>query len=156
MLSKARSSRQLFQGVSIGLAERVLSMIRALWLQFLALVGAVAFAFGLSHSARIGNACRGWTARETQEATLKMDLFTIRLAIDQFSADKKHAPRSLNDLVSGRYLPDIPVDPVTMKRDWVPHFAGAIVSPMFKAPGIDDVHSASRQAGKDGTTYDTW
>ena len=52
-----------------------------------------------------------------KEAVLKEDLFRMRDAIDQYYADKSEYPASLDDLVSAKYLRDVPVDPFTRSRD---------------------------------------
>src|SRR2546421_12447761 len=48
-----------------------------------------------------------------REATLHQDLDTLRKCIDQYTLDKQRAPQSLEDLVSGGYLREIPLDPMT-------------------------------------------
>jgi len=53
-----------------------------------------------------------------KEASLKKDLHDMRDAINQFYADKKRYPTSLEDLVTYRYIRSIPVDPFLKTRDW--------------------------------------
>jgi general secretion pathway protein G len=53
-----------------------------------------------------------------KEAVLRADLQEMRLAIRNFTADKKRAPKSLQELVDEKYLRSIPIDPMTGKRDW--------------------------------------
>ena len=48
-----------------------------------------------------------------KESTLKSQLFTMRDAIDQYQADKGTCPESLAQLVAGKYLRAVPVDPFT-------------------------------------------
>ena len=48
-----------------------------------------------------------------KESVLHNNLFTMRQVIDEYTADKKKAPQSLQDLVAGGYLRDIPIDPMT-------------------------------------------
>src|SRR5580704_4300237 len=55
----------------------------------------------------------------SHEAALKQDLFVMRNAIQQFTLDKEAAPASLDDLVSGGYLRDVPRDPMTRQKDWM-------------------------------------
>ena len=50
---------------------------------------------------------------KAKEDTLREDLRVMRKMIDQYTADKQEAPQSLEDLVTARYLPEIPVDPMT-------------------------------------------
>ena len=39
-------------------------------------------------------------------------------AIDQYSSDKGKPPQSIDDLVKGKYLHEMPIDPITEKSDW--------------------------------------
>src|SRR5271169_2426594 len=55
---------------------------------------------------------------QAHEAVLKVDLRTMRDAIQQYTLDKQQAPQSLEDLVSAGYLREIPVDPITRTREW--------------------------------------
>jgi general secretion pathway protein G len=49
----------------------------------------------------------------TKETVLKSNLHTLRILIDQYTADKLKAPQSLQDLVTAGYLREIPKDPIT-------------------------------------------
>ena len=104
-------------------------------------------------AAAFGCACSG--SRE-REATLKQDLRMIRSAIDEYTLSKKQAPQSLQDLVNGHYLKEIPTDPFTQKKDWVPQFDSVVLSLDQTTTGIVDVHSASRGVSSDGTAYRDW
>jgi hypothetical protein len=46
----------------------------------------------------------------------------MRQAIDQYTLDKDKPPQSLQDLMNGHYLEEIPMDPFTRKKDWVLEF----------------------------------
>jgi general secretion pathway protein G len=93
----------------------------------------------------------------SREAVLRQNLFTLRSLISQYTLDKQKAPQSLDDLVSGGYLKQIPNDPMTGKPDWtVEQEQDTIMSVDQQEPGIDDVHSSSTQIGSDGTAYNTW
>lgn len=94
--------------------------------------------------------------RRARESVLKQDLQTMRTAIDNYTMDKLQAPQSLNDLADAHYLRDLPIDPFTQQRDWVPHFGDTIISPEQTGTGVDDVHSNSDKTGSDGTPYNTW
>ena len=98
----------------------------------------------------------GCLARREREATLKLDLRVMRQAIDQYTLDKQQAPQSLQDLVNGNYLKEIPTDPFTLKKDWVPYICDIVSSPGQKMTGLADVHSNSTQVGNDGSAYNTW
>jgi general secretion pathway protein G len=95
-------------------------------------------------------------ARREQEATLKQDLRVMRQAIDQYTLDKQQAPQSLQDLVNGHYLKEIPTDPFTRKKDWVPQFDDVVMSQEQSSTGMVDVHSASSQADSNGIPYNHW
>jgi len=94
--------------------------------------------------------------QHAREATLKQDLQVMRSAIDNYTLDKQQAPQSLDDLVDGHYLREVPMDPVSHQKDWVAHFGDTVLSPDQSGSGIDDVHSGSEQIGSDGTPYNTW
>ena len=49
----------------------------------------------------------------TKETVLKDNLREMRRVIDQYTADKKKAPLSLQDLVDAGYFRQLPVDPIT-------------------------------------------
>lgn len=90
-----------------------------------------------------------------REATLRDDLFQMRKMIDQYAADKGQLPQAPEDLVTGGYLREIPVDPVTRERDWNfetgedPHLAEG-------KQGITNVHSSSPDSSSEGTPYSEW
>src|ERR1043165_8485968 len=48
-----------------------------------------------------------------KETVLKDNLREMRRVIDQYTADKKKAPTSLQDLVDAGYFLELPVDPMT-------------------------------------------
>src|ERR1051325_3122676 len=53
----------------------------------------------------------------SKETVLKNNLHELRTTIDQYTADKKKAPQSLQDLVDGGYYREIPIDPITDSRE---------------------------------------
>jgi general secretion pathway protein G len=89
-----------------------------------------------------------------REAILKDDLFQMRKMIDQYAADRGELPQSLDDLVKGGYLRQIPEDPITKKSDWRlimgedPNSKGKV--------GIIDVRSSSTEKSTGGTHYSDW
>jgi general secretion pathway protein G len=98
----------------------------------------------------------GYSARREREATLRLDLQMMRHAIDKYTLEKEQAPQSLQDLLNGYFLKEIPTDPFTRKKDWVPQFDRVILSPKQSSTGLVDVHSASRQVNGDGIAYNMW
>jgi general secretion pathway protein G len=92
-----------------------------------------------------------------KESVLRQNLFTLRSLISQYTLDKQKAPQSLEDLVSGGYIKQIPNDPMTGKADWeAVTEEDTNMSPDQQETGIDDVKSASTQISTDGTAYNTW
>ena len=91
--------------------------------------------------------------RRAQEAALKMNLQSMRKAIDDFYADKRRFPTSLQELVDEKYLRNIPKDPITGSADtWQvvteePALDGSDDSDEEDAaaagPGISDVKSGA-------------
>ncbi|MGH9702248.1 MAG: type II secretion system protein, partial [Candidatus Acidiferrales bacterium] len=78
-----------------------------------------------------------------KEAALKHDLFVMRQAIDQYTLDKEQAPQSLDDLVSAGYLREIPMDPLTRRKEWNTTSDEVLSTVDQTATGITDVHSTS-------------
>ena len=92
-----------------------------------------------------------------KESVLRQNLFTLRSLISQYTLDKQKAPQSLEDLVSGGYIKQIPNDPMTGKADWeAVTEEDTNMSPDQQETGIDDVKSASTQTSTDGTADNTW
>jgi general secretion pathway protein G len=98
----------------------------------------------------------GCSTRSERERILKHDLLIMRQAIDKYTLDKERAPESLQALVNGHYLKEIPTDPFTRKKDWVPQFDSVVLSPEQLSTGMVDVHSASSQADSNGVPYNEW
>jgi len=72
--------------------------------------------------------------------------------------DKQKAPGSLEDLVNAGYLKSIPIDPLTVRRDWVIDREREMQDPRLLRilPGIVDVHSATLIKAGDGSLYRSW
>lgn len=95
--------------------------------------------------------------RKAMESALKMNLTSMRKAIDDFYADKRKYPSSLQELVDEKYLRSIPKDPMTESADtWVvvTDDANADASESeddmnYTGPGVVDVKS-----GAEGQTMD--
>jgi general secretion pathway protein G len=91
-------------------------------------------------------------ARETR---LKADLHTLRNLIEDYTYDKKKAPRSLDELVQEGYLHSLPEDPIANRSNWDLTME---IEPLNEGVeiGIADVHSSSNQASTEGTAYSSW
>jgi general secretion pathway protein G len=98
----------------------------------------------------------GCSTRSERERILKQDLVVMRQAIDQYTLDKQKAPQSLQDLVNGHFLKEIPTDPFTRKKDWLSQLDDVVLSPEQSSTGVVDVHSASRQIDSNGIPYKEW
>ena len=95
------------------------------------------------------------TIAAAREAVLRDDLFRMRGLLDQYAADKGKLPQSLDDLVTGHYLRELPVDPFTDQKDWVPA-TGEDPNSSTGDQGVTDLHSASAEIGTDGKPYSEW
>ena len=92
-----------------------------------------------------------------REATLKQDLFVMRQAIQQYTLDKQAAPASLDDLVTAKYLQQIPTDPITRTKTWHVDMEDVLLTPEQTATGITDVHSTADTVSLfENTAYNTW
>ena len=95
--------------------------------------------------------------QRSKETVLKSNLFNLRVAIDEYTFDKKAAPQTLDDLVSEGYLRQVPVDPITSSdRTWEVIIEDALTSVDQTQPGIFDVHSGSDLISLEGTPYSEW
>src|SRR4030081_1429612 len=56
--------------------------------------------------------------RRAEEAVLQENLTLMRDALDKHFADAGKYPRTLDELVSKRYLRSIPKDPLTQTASW--------------------------------------
>ena len=92
-----------------------------------------------------------------KETVLKDNLRELRRIIDQYTADKKKAPQSLQDLVDAGYFRQLPIDPITNSNStWETIMDTAVASPDQTESGITDVHSGSTAVSTEGTPYNTW
>ena len=91
----------------------------------------------------------------TREAVLRDNLYKMRSLLDQYAADKQKLPQSLEDLVSGGYMRDLPKDPMTDQIDWT-LVTGEDPNATDGGTGVIDVRSASADVGSDGRPYSEW
>jgi general secretion pathway protein G len=94
----------------------------------------------------------------SRESVLKSNLHSLREVIDQYTADKKKAPQTLQELVdAGYFRKELPLDPMTdSNTTWVPDFSSAVSTPDQTESGIVDVRSGSNLTSTEGTLYSTW
>ena len=89
---------------------------------------------------------------KAREAVLKADLGQMRVAIDQYHADRGKYPDRLEDLVDKKYLRSIPPDPITESTStWV------VIPPSDSDLGqVYDIKSGAQGAALDGSQYGDW
>lgn len=86
-----------------------------------------------------------------RETVLKHNLSGVREAIDKFYADHARYPKDLAELVSSRYLRELPLDPITDRADtWV------LVKPQGQSEGVADVRSGAKGQSREGVSYARW
>jgi len=71
----------------------------------------------------------------------RQNIAVVRDAIDKYYGDLGKYPEALQDLVDKHYLREVPVDPLTEKRDWV-----AVPPVDTTLTGIYDIQSALKPA----------
>jgi len=97
------------------------------------------------------------TILRAKEVVLKENLHSLRSVIDQYTADKRTAPQSLEDLISAGYLREIPEDPITDSRTtWQVAFGSTAMVPDQLDTGIVDVRSGAPSLSTEGTLYSEW
>ena len=98
--------------------------------------------------------------RKAQETALKDNLFSMRKAIDNFSADKQRFPNGLEELVPN-YIRKVPDDPMLKSPDWElimddptnEETAGDTDPEAMTQPGVVDVKSKAPGETLDGVPY---
>ena len=92
----------------------------------------------------------------SKESVLEHNLATIRDRIDQYKADRDEYPPTLEALVEGKYLRELPLDPITDNNQWEEVFAEYDPERPDQEPGVYDVRSYSNRVGSDGRPYSEW
>lgn len=89
---------------------------------------------------------------KSKEAVLHDDLSILRESLDKYYGDNGKYPESLDDLVTKKYLRNIPRDPITESTtSWV------TVAPDDPNKGmVYDVKSGAAAKALDGTDYAQW
>lgn len=91
--------------------------------------------------------------RRAKEVALQNDLWAMRRAIDYYTTDKEKPPPTLQDLVSGGYLREIPKDPVCPECPWTEIQAPSDSASSGTAAGIGDVKSSAPGNDANGKPY---
>lgn len=95
------------------------------------------------------------TVQQARETVLKENLFQMRRAIDQFTADKGKLPQSLDELITEQYLREKPMDPLTETREWK-EITGEDRTSSEGAQGLTDVKSNAQGEDGEGNKYDDY
>ena len=92
------------------------------------------------------------SVEKSKNAVLKENLTLMREALDKYYGDNDKYPAVLDELVSRKYLRNIPRDPMTESATtWI------IVPPEDpEKGGVFDVHSGYDGKTDDGTPYKEW
>lgn len=92
------------------------------------------------------------SVRQARETVLKENLWQMRRAIDQFTADKGKLPQSVDELVTEKYLREKPIDPVSEKTEWK-EIQGEDTNSPDATQGLKDVQSTAEGEDSNGTSY---
>lgn len=95
------------------------------------------------------------SVQHARETVLAENLFQMRRAIDQYAADKGKYPQSIDELVSGEYLREKPIDPITEKSEWS-EITGGDDSSSDAKQGLKDVKSLAEGEDSDGKKYEDY
>ena len=89
---------------------------------------------------------------KSREAVLRQDLSLLRDTLNKYYGDKGKYPDALDELVTGKYLRSIPVDPITdSNATWI-----SIPPEPPEAGSVYDVKSGAQGIARDGTEYLSW
>ena len=92
------------------------------------------------------------SVERAKEAALLSNLRLLRDAIDRFQSDRNRYPETLQQLVTERYLRNIPRDAITDRTDtWT-----TTPPPGSNGGAVYDVHSGAASAARDGSSYASW
>jgi general secretion pathway protein G len=87
-----------------------------------------------------------------KETVLKENLWQMRRAIDQYASDKGKFPQTIDQLVEGKYLREMPVDPILEKAEWDSVMGEDPLSPDGEQ-GLKDVKSLADGEDSEGKAY---
>ena len=90
--------------------------------------------------------------QHARQTVLQENLWQMRRAIEQFSADKGRLPKTVDELVENKYLREVPVDPVYDKAEWK-EVQGEDANSPDGEEGLKDVKSLAEGQDTDGKDY---
>ena len=92
------------------------------------------------------------SVQHARETVLKENLWQMRRAIDQYTSDKGRLPKSLEEMVEGEYLREMPRDPITEEEKWNEIQGEDPLSPDGEQ-GLKDVKSLAEGEDSEGKPY---
>lgn len=96
------------------------------------------------------------SVRAVREDNFRKNLETLNKCIVQYTLDKQKAPKSLQDLVTAKYIKKVPED-VSGTEDWqTEEDDKTILSLQQTDGGIYAVKSSSNRIGSNGKPYSEW
>ena len=95
------------------------------------------------------------SVQQARETVLKENLETMRRAIDQYGTDKGKLPQSVDDLVTEKYLREMPIDPITEKAEWK-EIQGEDTNSSDGDQGLVNVKSAADGEDSEGKKYEDY
>jgi general secretion pathway protein G len=98
------------------------------------------------------------SVQRAKEENLRQNLNTLNRLIFQYTLDKQKFPQSLEDLVSAKYITEVPQDITGNTDSWQTESAEGVILSLDQtdSSGIIGVHSGSSQTGSDGKAYSEW
>ncbi len=92
------------------------------------------------------------SVRHAREIVLQENLWQMRRAIDQFTADKGKMPKSIEDLVEAKYLREKPIDPIRDETEWN-EIQGEDPNSTDAESGLKDVKSLADGEDSNGVPF---
>lgn len=87
-----------------------------------------------------------------KETVLKENLWQMRKAIDQYASDKGKYPPSIESLIEGKYLREMPIDPILEAAEWEAVMGEDPLNP-DSGDGLKDVKSKADGQDSEGKAY---
>ncbi len=95
------------------------------------------------------------SVQHARQTVLQENLWQMRRAIDQYAADKGKLPQSLDDLVTGKYLREKPMEPITEKAEWK-EIQGEDSNSPDAGQGLQDVKSMADGEDSEGKKFEDY
>lgn len=92
------------------------------------------------------------SVQHAKEVVLKENVWQLRRAIDQFTADKGKLPKTIDELVESKYLHEKPIDPILDKAEWN-EIQGEDINSPDAEQGLINVQSLAEGEDSNGEAY---